>query len=87
MWLKHLILHLCPKLNVLSKRYFSQDILSRLVEKTNQLYVLTLVECHFATTTFDHWMFKGAYDVFTLVINFLNSDWQPKHVIIGCRDV
>ncbi len=28
-------------------------------------------------------MFKGAYDVFALVINFLGSDWQPKHVTIG----
>jgi hypothetical protein len=27
MWLKHLIFHLCPKLNFLSKRQFSQDIL------------------------------------------------------------
>jgi hypothetical protein len=28
-------------------------------------------------------MFKGAYDVFALLINFLSNDWQPKHVIIG----
>jgi hypothetical protein len=52
------------------------------MEKTNQLYVLpTLVECHFATTTFDLWMSEGAYDVFTLMINFLSR--QRKHVIIG----
>jgi hypothetical protein len=29
------------------------------------------------------WMSKGTYDVFALLINFLNSDWQPKHVTIG----
>jgi hypothetical protein len=28
-------------------------------------------------------MSKGAYDVFALVINFINSDLQPKHVTIG----
>jgi len=28
-------------------------------------------------------MSKGAYDVFALVINFLGSDWQPKHLAIG----
>jgi hypothetical protein len=28
-------------------------------------------------------MFEGAYDVFTLVINFLSNDWQPKHVTIS----
>jgi hypothetical protein len=76
MWLKHLILHLCPKLNFPSRRQFSQDILSRLVEKTNELYVLpTLADCHSTTTSFDLWMSKGAYDVFALVINFLNYDW------------
>jgi hypothetical protein len=53
------------------------------VEKTNELYfVPTLVECHSTTTSFDLWMFKGAYDVFALVINFLNNDCQPKHMTI-----
>jgi hypothetical protein len=28
-------------------------------------------------------MSKGTYDVFTLVINALSNDWQPKHVIIS----
>jgi hypothetical protein len=39
-WLKCLVPRLCPKLNLLSKRQFPQDILLRLVEKTNQLYVV-----------------------------------------------
>jgi hypothetical protein len=42
-----------------------------LVEKTNQLYVfLALAKCHSIIATFDLWMSKGTYDVFTLVINF-----------------
>jgi hypothetical protein len=28
-------------------------------------------------------MNKGALDNFTLVINFLALDWEPKHVTIG----
>jgi hypothetical protein len=32
-------------------------------------------KCHFATTSFDMWMSKGAYDVFTLDVNFLGNDW------------
>jgi len=45
------------------------------MEKTNELYfVPALVECHFTTTSFDFWMFKRTYDVFALVINFLNND-------------
>ncbi len=76
MWLKHLVLCLCPKLNFLSKRQFSQKILLGLIEKTNQQYVLiTLGNCFFTTTSFDLWMCKGAYDVFALMINFLGSDW------------
>jgi hypothetical protein len=83
-WLKHLTMHLCPKLNFPSKRQFSQEILLGLVKKTSQMYVfLALVECHFATMSFDLQMFKRAYDVFALVIKFLGSDWQPKHVTIG----
>jgi hypothetical protein len=35
------------------------------------------------TTTFDFWMNKGALDNFTLVINFLTLNWEPKHVTIG----
>jgi hypothetical protein len=27
-------------------------------------------------------MSKGAHDVFTLVINFLNEKWQPQHITI-----
>jgi len=75
MWLKCLILRLCPKLNFLSKRYFSQDILQGLVEKKNELYVLlALAECYTVTVRFDLWMSKGANDVFALVIIFLSND-------------
>ncbi len=28
-------------------------------------------------------MSKGALDIFSLVINFLTLDWEPKHVTIG----
>jgi hypothetical protein len=71
MWLKRLILCLCPKLSFLSRKQFSQDILLGLVEKTNELYVLpTLAECDCAIASYDLWMSRRAYDVFTLVINF-----------------
>jgi hypothetical protein len=41
-----------------------------------------LKQCYFVTTSFDLWMSKGAHDVFALVINFLNEEWQPQHIII-----
>jgi hypothetical protein len=35
------------------------------------------------TPSFDLWMLKGMSDVFTLVIEVLGVNWQPKHVIIS----
>jgi hypothetical protein len=75
MWLKILILHLCPKLYFPSRRQFSQEILLRLVEKINLQYVLpTFANCFSTTTSFDLWMFKGTYDVFALMTIFLSND-------------
>jgi hypothetical protein len=62
---------------------FTKDI-AKVNDKTSQQYVLlALANCFFAIARFDLWMFEGVYDVFTLMINFLNSDWQPKHVTIS----
>ncbi len=53
----------------------------------NKYVCLALVDCFSTTVSFDLWMSKGAYDVFALMINFLSSDWQPKHVTIGLFEV
>jgi hypothetical protein len=69
-WLKHLILHLCPWVWFSSQKFFSHDVLPHLMEKTKWTYVLRLLEeCHFATISFDLWISKGAHNVFAL-INF-----------------
>jgi hypothetical protein len=53
------------------------------VKKTKQKYVLPLLY-DFTTITinFDVEMFKGAHNIFALVVNLLRVDQQPKHVII-----
>jgi hypothetical protein len=38
-------------------------------------------------TYFDLWMSKGAYDIFALVINFQDENWQPKKVTISLFEV
>jgi hypothetical protein len=77
-WLKCLIMHLCPKI------VFSQKNLVDLMEKMKEEYVLLkLNECYYATTSFYLWMSKNAHDIFALVISFLNEEWQPQHVTIG----
>ncbi len=45
-----------------------------------------LVDCILATCTFDLWMLKGAHDVF-VVVNFLPSKWEPKHIAIELIEV
>ncbi len=35
------------------------------------------------TTCFNLWMSKGVYDIFALVINFLDENWEPKKVTIS----
>jgi len=37
----------------------------------------------FATCTFDLWMFIQVHNVFTVVINFVSSNWEPKHMSIN----
>jgi hypothetical protein len=48
-----------------------------------QIYVLSKLGDCISTTSFDLWMFKGAHDIFSNVINFLGFYQQPTHVIIG----
>ncbi len=62
---------------------FSQMILPNLVYKTKDVYVLLKkFQCALTIASFDMWMSKNAYDIFALVINFLDENWQPKKVTI-----
>jgi len=82
-WLKRFNLHLCLRVVLSSRKQFSKEILLKL-EKIKQLYVLpALANCYSIITSFALWMSKRAYDIFVLVINFLGTDWQPKHIAIG----
>jgi hypothetical protein len=73
--LKRFSLHLCPRGVLPSRKWSSKEFFSKLVEKSKQLYVvLALVNCCFVVTSFDLWMSKGAYDIFSLIINFLGVD-------------
>jgi len=83
-WLKKFSMHLCLRIIFPSRISFFNELLSGLVEKTKQLYgLLILVECHFATKSFDLWMSKVGHDIFTLMITFLGDDLQPKHITLG----
>jgi hypothetical protein len=70
------------------RKSFVEETLSGLVEKTMTTYVQpTLTDCILVTCTFDLWMLKGARDVFVIMVNFISSDWEVKHVTIGLFEV
>jgi hypothetical protein len=77
-----------PKSGFPNKKIFVDDVFFRLVEKTMLTYVhLALVDCILATCTFDLFLSKHAHDVFVIVVNFLSSKWQAKHVTIKLFEV
>jgi len=42
--------------------------------KNDQLYVLLALANYCSITSFDLWMLKGAYDIFSIVINVLGAN-------------
>jgi hypothetical protein len=44
---------------------------------------LQLVECLTTICALDLWMPKGAFIVFAVIVNFLSTNWEPKHITIG----
>jgi hypothetical protein len=62
--------------------------IEELVNTTMTKYVQpTLAKCLTTTYTFHLWMSKGAHDIFAVVINFLSTNWEPNHIIIGLFEV
>ncbi len=75
-WLKHLATHSCFQVMFLSKKLFSQYVLSKLVEKCKRLYVLpTMSRCNCAIANFDLWICKGTHDLFPLVKTTFLEGW------------
>jgi hypothetical protein len=44
--------------------------------------LLIIAQCVIAIVTFDLLMSRTSFDMFVLVINFINDDWVPYHVTI-----
>jgi hypothetical protein len=59
------------------------DVLPNIVEITKERYVLPSLASYITCTSFDVWMFHGGYDIFAMVVNFINNLWEHAHVIVG----
>jgi hypothetical protein len=56
------------------------------VEKTKEMYVLPkLINCIYATPSFNLWMSKGAQDIFALVIRLVGMQQQKKKCVKNSR--
>ncbi len=75
-WLKHFGLQLCPQvIFAFQKKIHKRFCLSWLKKLNNYMFYHVWQKRIFATTSFDLWMSKGAYDISAFVINFLGRDW------------
>ncbi len=64
--------------------FFVEEMLPTMVNKTMDHHVLpNLALAIMVSASFDLWMFRGGVDTFALVINFLNDNWVPMHIIVG----
>jgi len=64
------------------------EVLPDMVAKTKEKYViLAFQSCVTCTCSFDLWMSHASHDQFAMVISFMDSLWQPIHVIIGIFEI
>jgi hypothetical protein len=54
------------------------------------------MECHvlfvlfnaiIVIATFDLWMSQRSFDMFALIVNYINKMWEPCHVTVGIFEV
>jgi hypothetical protein len=76
-------LQLNPWIVFLSKKIFFTTYSSYCNPEKKNYVLPKLSQCVSVTANFDLWMSKGAYDIFALVINFLNGNWKLRKVTIG----
>lgn len=85
-WLKRLVHHECSQVVFVNKQQFISEI--NMVSKTMECHViLTLVEATTIITTFDLWMSWTSFATFVFVVNYINKNWQPCHIIMGFFEV
>ncbi len=78
----------CPHVLFPFRSSIVEEVLLNMVKRT----MVHLVLSNFASTnvvsaSFDLWTSHDNVDTFALVINFLNDNWVPMHVIVGLFEV
>jgi hypothetical protein len=83
-WLHHLVMHKCDRIKFPSRKYLVQEHIPNMLAKVMKMHgLLAIVQCATTTITFELRTSKIDFDTFALVINFIDDDWVPCHIIIG----
>jgi hypothetical protein len=83
-WLKHLVMHQNSQSVFSNYKQMVQHSISSFVVKTIDQYVILTLDSYVTITIYFYlWIFKFRYDMFVLMINFINSLWVPCHVTMG----
>jgi hypothetical protein len=60
------------------------EVTFNMVNKTMKCHVLpTLAKVITMTTALDLWISHGRFVTFALVMNYINNNWEPCHIMIG----
>jgi hypothetical protein len=77
-------MHQDPMMKFPTLKALVHEHIPALLAKTMERYVLhAIASCATTSITFDLWMSRVGFDTFTLVVNFINDCWEPRHVIVG----
>ncbi len=79
-WLHQPTYKLCMKVVFPSNKLFVEKVLLTIRGKK----LATYVQPTLATCIFDLWMSTKAHEMFIVIVNFLWSNWEPKHVMFVC---
>jgi hypothetical protein len=60
------------------------EVLPNMIEKTKEKCVIPTFAFYITyICLFDIWMCHVSFDAFTMIVNFINTSWEPTHVAIG----
>jgi hypothetical protein len=86
-WLRRLVLHQCKRVQFPIQKQLMNEVLPNIMKKPKEKYVFpTFISCITCITSFDFWMLCVGYDMFAMVVNFINNFWDPTHVIVEMQN-
>jgi hypothetical protein len=82
-WFHHLVMNRDNKMRFPRWRQLVEEHIPPILQKTMDANVLpTMFICFIISDTFDLWMNQNGFNIFALVVNFIDDAWVPKHISV-----